>query len=87
MMPKRKKEGEKMKTVEKEMFEYVNRQLDKIEEEHGIEILYCVEAGSRGWGFSNEDSDYDVTTSMEIWTLSVGTSERHSTCIGKAIPT
>ena len=60
MMPKRKKEGEKMKTVEKEMFEYVNRQLDKIEEEHGIEILYCVEAGSRGWGFSNEDSDYDV---------------------------
>lgn len=49
-----------MENVSKEMFEYINKQLDKIEKEKNIEILYAVEAGSRGWGFSNEDSDYDV---------------------------
>ena len=49
-----------MENVTNEMFEYVNEQLDKIEKENNIEILYCVEAGSRGWGFSNEESDYDV---------------------------
>ncbi len=49
-----------MKEVSQEMFDYINRQLDKIEKQHNIEILYCVEAGSRGWGFSNEESDYDI---------------------------
>ena len=49
-----------MENVSKEMFEYINKQLDKIEKEKNIKILYAVEAGSRGWGFSNEDSDYDV---------------------------
>lgn len=49
-----------MENVSHEMFEYINQQLDIIEEEHGVEILYCVEAGSRGWGFNNKDSDYDV---------------------------
>jgi hypothetical protein len=49
-----------MKAVSDEMFEYVNMQLDRIEKENDIEILYCVEAGSRGWGFSNEESDYDI---------------------------
>ena len=39
-----------MENVTNEMFEYVNEQLDKIEKENDIEILYCVEAGSRGWG-------------------------------------
>ncbi len=49
-----------MKEVSQEMFEYINRQLDKIEKQYNIKILYCVEAGSRGWGFSNEESDYDI---------------------------
>lgn len=40
--------------------EYVNEELDKLEDEFGIEILYAVESGSRAWGFANEDSDYDV---------------------------
>ena len=34
--------------------------LHQIEEMEDIEILYACEAGSRVWGFSNEDSDYDV---------------------------
>ncbi len=32
----------------------------KIEEEQDIRILYCVESGSRAWGFPSSDSDYDV---------------------------
>lgn len=49
-----------MEKVSKEMYDYINEQLNKIEKENNIEILYCIESGSRGYGFSNEDSDYDV---------------------------
>ena len=49
-----------MENVSKEMFNYINEQLSKIEKEENIKILYSVESGSRGYGFSNEDSDYDV---------------------------
>lgn len=49
-----------MEIVSKEMFTYINEQLNKIEKEENIEILYSVESGSRGYGFSNENSDYDV---------------------------
>lgn len=34
--------------------------LKEIEENENIEILYACEAGSRVWGFVNEESDYDV---------------------------
>lgn len=34
--------------------------LKRIEAENSIEILYAVESGSRAWGFSSPDSDYDV---------------------------
>lgn len=34
--------------------------LKKIEIEENIEILYACEAGSRVWGFSGENSDYDI---------------------------
>ena len=36
------------------------RVLKEIEEIENIEILFACEAGSRVWGFSNENSDYDV---------------------------
>lgn len=35
-------------------------ELDKIGEEHDVEIIYACESGSRAWGFSSTDSDYDV---------------------------
>lgn len=35
-------------------------ELNRIEAEHGVKILYAVESGSRGWGFASKDSDYDV---------------------------
>ena len=49
-----------MKNITEEMFLYIQNQLKRIEKENNITILYAVESGSRGWGFSNEESDYDV---------------------------
>jgi predicted nucleotidyltransferase len=38
----------------------INKYLDKIQEEKGIEILLACETGSRAWGFPSPDSDFDV---------------------------
>ena len=46
--------------IDKQVYDYVNNVLNDLENEFNIRILYAVEPGSRGWGFSNEDSDYDV---------------------------
>lgn len=35
-------------------------QLEAIEQEYQVNVLLAVEAGSRAWGFSSPDSDYDV---------------------------
>jgi predicted nucleotidyltransferase len=40
-----------------------NKILDKlkqIESEKGVKILFAVESGSRAWGFTSPDSDYDI---------------------------
>ena len=50
----------KINGIEKDVYDYVNKCLDEIENEFGVKVLYAVESGSRGWGFANEDSDYDV---------------------------
>lgn len=34
--------------------------LDQIERDHNVRILFAVESGSRAWGFASKDSDYDV---------------------------
>jgi hypothetical protein len=35
-------------------------ELEKIEKNEQIKILFAVESGSRAWGFPSKDSDYDV---------------------------
>jgi hypothetical protein len=42
------------------MREDILERLDEIEEKEQVKILYAVEFGSRAWGLSSEDSDYDV---------------------------
>ena len=42
------------------MRETILSELDKIEQQHRVRVLYAVEAGSRAWGFPSPDSDYDV---------------------------
>ena len=36
------------------------KELDNIEQTHGVQIIYACESGSRAWGFPSRDSDYDV---------------------------
>ena len=42
------------------MRELIDLKLKEIEKRENIKILYCVESGSRAWGFASRDSDYDV---------------------------
>lgn len=38
----------------------ITEQLDRLEQEEHVRILYACESGSRAWGFPSQDSDYDV---------------------------
>ncbi len=38
----------------------IKEKIREIEEKENIIILYCIESGSRAWGFASPDSDYDV---------------------------
>src|ERR1700754_4655185 len=42
------------------MREEILKELDRLEKEKNIKIVYAVESGSRAWGFSSTDSDWDV---------------------------
>ena len=46
--------------MEQKTIEVVKNKLLEIEKEHGVNILYAVESGSRAWGFESLDSDYDI---------------------------
>ena len=38
----------------------INEKLKEIEQRENVKIIHCIESGSRAWGFSSPDSDYDV---------------------------
>lgn len=42
------------------IYKKIQEKLDEIERTENVEILLCVESGSRAWGFESPDSDYDV---------------------------
>lgn len=53
--------------------------LNKIESEQGFRIIYACESGSRAWGFSSTDSDYDVRflyVHPPEWYLSIDVEEK-----------
>ena len=39
---------------------HIDAELDRLEREQGIHILFAIESGSRAWGFPSPDSDFDV---------------------------
>lgn len=43
-----------------EISNIISEKLSEIEHAEDVKILYCVESGSRAWGFESPDSDYDV---------------------------
>jgi len=42
------------------MKEKIIKAIKEIEKKYNIKIVMAIESGSRAWGFSSEDSDYDV---------------------------
>ncbi|OLN22208.1 hypothetical protein BTO30_10690 [Domibacillus antri] len=42
------------------MKETILKTLEQIEKDHHVKVLYACESGSRAWGVSSKDSDYDV---------------------------
>ena len=43
-----------------ENFKQIETELNRLEKEKDIKILYAVESGSRAWNFESTDSDWDV---------------------------
>jgi len=42
------------------MIKKIQKICNQIEKEYNIEIIFCVESGSRVWGMASKDSDYDI---------------------------
>ncbi len=54
--------------------ERIMRELDAIEQNYDVRVLYACESGSRAWGFPSQDSDYDVRfiyVQQREWYLSI----------------
>lgn len=49
-----------MTFVTKEKRQLIQEKLRGIETRFGVRIIYACESGSRAWGFSSPDSDYDI---------------------------
>lgn len=42
------------------MRDRIQAEIDRIEREENVRVIYACESGSRAWGFPSRDSDYDV---------------------------
>lgn len=48
------------KAIPDEMRKIILDQLNQIEKDENVQLLFAIESGSRAWGFPSPDSDYDV---------------------------
>ena len=58
----------------KDMKSRIQHELNEIEKNYNIKIIYACESGSRAWGFASSDSDYDVRfiyTHPKDWYLTI----------------
>lgn len=65
--------------ISEDVRRYIQGRLRTVEEEHGVRVLFAVESGSRAWGFSSPNSDYDVRfvyAHPRDWYLSLDLTER-----------
>jgi len=46
--------------IQEEMKRTIRQELERIERDQQVKIIYACESGSRAWGFPSQDSDYDV---------------------------
>ena len=46
--------------IDQQTQQRIQKELDFIESEENVRILYACESGSRAWGFESKDSDFDV---------------------------
>jgi predicted nucleotidyltransferase len=61
------------------MQQRIRQQLQQIEAQHEVRVLYACESGSRAWGFASPDSDYDVRfvyLHRRDWYLSIDLEKR-----------
>ncbi|OYQ34903.1 hypothetical protein CHU95_10000 [Niveispirillum lacus] len=49
-----------LQAIDPGMRRRVETELERMETENGVTILFAIESGSRSWGFPSRDSDYDV---------------------------
>ncbi|WP_232824698.1 nucleotidyltransferase domain-containing protein [Algibacillus agarilyticus] len=57
----------------------IMERIKQAEIEHGVKVLYAIESGSRAWGFSSPNSDYDVRfvyAHPKDWYLSVNLEDK-----------
>jgi predicted nucleotidyltransferase len=50
----------KPSTIPDTVHTYIQERLKALAKQHNIRILLAIESGSRAWGFSSQNSDYDV---------------------------
>ena len=58
----------------KDMKGRIQHELNEIEKNYNVKIIYACESGSRAWGFASSDSDYDVRfiyTHPKDWYLTI----------------
>ncbi|MCV2886256.1 nucleotidyltransferase domain-containing protein [Aestuariibacter sp. AA17] len=65
--------------IDEEVRAEIMRRIVEAEKEHDVTVLYAIESGSRAWGFSSPNSDYDVRfiyVHKKDWYLSVDLEDR-----------